>query len=117
MRQVGVLAAAGIVALEKMVSRLQEDHDNARKFAEGIADMQEFSVDLNTIKTNIIYFSIKAKVNPETFLFYLGKRGVKILSLSSETFRAVTHFGITGNCIDTALSVIRDFVRDCCCGG
>lgn len=112
MRQAGVLAAAGIVSLEKMIERLKEDHDHARRFAEGIAQIPDFNIDLTTIKTNIIFFSlINNKIRTQKFLLYLGQRGIKMLSLGPNHLRAVTHYGITKKDIDTALSVINDAVK------
>ncbi len=59
MRQAGVLAAAGIVALNEMVDRLADDHANARKLAEGLAEMPGLSIDPSLIKTDIVYFEVK----------------------------------------------------------
>jgi Threonine aldolase len=58
MRQAGILAAAGIIALEKMTERIADDHQNARALAEGISDIKGISIDLDKIQTNIIYFSL-----------------------------------------------------------
>ena len=58
MRQAGILAAAGIVALEKMTERIVEDHQNAKALAYGISSINGISIDLEKIKTNIIYFSL-----------------------------------------------------------
>jgi threonine aldolase len=58
MRQCGIIAAAGITALEQMVDRLAEDHENARRLAEGIARIEGLSIDLGRIQTDIVYFDL-----------------------------------------------------------
>ena len=59
MRQAGIIAAAGIVSLDKMISRIQEDHKNAQLLAEGIDHIDGLSIDRENIKTNILYFDIE----------------------------------------------------------
>ena len=61
MRQAGIIAAAGIVALDKMVDRLREDHDNAARLATGIARIDGLSIDLARVQTNIVYFDVTAR--------------------------------------------------------
>ena len=63
MRQAGVLAAAGLIALEKMPARLQEDHDNARLLAEGLAEIKGIKIDAKKVRTNILVFNIVAHGN------------------------------------------------------
>ncbi|UCG48979.1 MAG: low-specificity L-threonine aldolase, partial [Phycisphaerales bacterium] len=58
MRQAGIIAAAGIVALEQMVDRIAEDHENARRLAEGIAGISGLSIDASRVQTNIVYFEV-----------------------------------------------------------
>ncbi len=65
MRQAGVIAAAGVVALQQMIDRLQEDHARARRLAEGIAELPYISVDLETAQTNIVFFDVKAPLTGE----------------------------------------------------
>jgi threonine aldolase len=96
MRQGGVLAAAGIVALEEMVDRLSEDHTNAQKLAQAIAGIDGLAIDASKVQTNIIYFNLVTKrISVDHFLKGLEAKGVKILCISKPAcFRAVTHYGI-----------------------
>jgi threonine aldolase len=104
MRQAGVLAAAGIVALNEMVDRLADDHVNARKLAEGLSDMEGLDIDPNGIKTNIVYFEITRKDLPAIELEKrLNAEGVKISAFGPQRLRAVTHYHISSEDIDIAL--------------
>jgi len=108
MRQVGVLAAAGIVALEQMVDRLREDHENARLLAEGIAEIPGLSVDPSRVRTNIVYFDFTAeRMNAQQFCTALQEEGVLMLALGPARLRAVTHYGIERADIEWALQVMR----------
>jgi len=75
MRQAGVLAAMGIVALEKMVDRLAEDHENARRLAEGLVRMGAFDLDLQSVQTNMVYCAPRG-IEREAFLHRLRQAGV-----------------------------------------
>jgi len=73
MRQAGILAAAGIISLEKMVKRLKEDHKNARILAEGLNEIEGIKVDLETVQTNMVYFDVEKlvkelNINTDQFL-------------------------------------------------
>lgn len=105
MRQAGVLAAAGIVALNEMVDRLADDHVNARKLAERLSDVEGLDIDPNDIKTNIVYFEITRKDLPAIELEKrLNAEGVKILAFGPQRLRAVTHYHISSEDIDIALN-------------
>ena len=108
MRQAGIIAAAGIVALEQMVDRLAEDHANAKRLAEGLANIPGIIVDPASVQTNIVMFGLK---NPHLSLAELSARfaaeGVKINPMTATQFRAVTHYGIEREDIEVALAVIR----------
>jgi len=104
MRQAGVLAAAGIVALNEMVDRLAEDHANARKLADGLAEMPGLSIDPSLIKTDIVYFEVKRDdMTVEELVNKLEERGVRMLPVGPGRIRAVTHYHITSDDIDYAL--------------
>jgi threonine aldolase len=104
MRQAGVLAAAGIVALNEMVDRLADDHANARKLAEGLANMEGVDIDPDGIRTNIVYFEI-TRENLTAFELErrLNEKGIKILAFGPRRLRAVTHYHISSEDIDIAL--------------
>src|SRR5262249_24110134 len=108
MRQAGIIAAAGIVALTEMIERLAEDHRTARQLAEGLVDLPGMRLDLTTVQTNIVIFG-REKPPPEgpSFARVLAQEGVKIGDIGWGRFRAVTHYGITGKDIDEAVKVMR----------
>ncbi|MCS7300565.1 MAG: low-specificity L-threonine aldolase [Fimbriimonadales bacterium] len=108
MRQAGVLAAAALVALNEMVDRLAEDHANARRFAEGLANIKGVRIDPACVQTNIVIFDLEPATGwtSETLLRALRAQGV-LLSLSGARLRAVTHYGITREDVDEALAAIQ----------
>lgn len=112
MRQAGIIAAAGIVALDTMIDRIREDHENASRLAQGIARIDGLSIDLARVQTNIVYFDVTAKgLDAEGLVKRLGARGVRVLSVAPARLRAVTHYGVTDDDIDEALSVLSDVLR------
>ncbi len=112
MRQAGIIAAAGIVALNTMVDRIREDHDNAARLAQGIARIDGLAIDLARVQTNIVYFDVTAKgLDAEGLAKKLGTRGVRILSTGPMRLRAVSHYGITADDIDQTLSTLADVMR------
>lgn len=107
MRQCGIISAAGITALEEMVDRIVEDHENAQHLAKGIAQISGLSIDLERIQTNIVYFDlVSQKIKAEELVSQLGDKGIKILNLGPSRFRAVTHYGISAEDIDLTLTVL-----------
>ncbi len=103
MRQTGVLAAAGLVALEEMKDRLAEDHANARRLAEALAKAEGLSVDLERVRTNMVYVNIDPRRGPASrFVELLAKRGVLVFATGAEQIRAVTHHPLTGGDMDRA---------------
>ncbi len=106
MRQAGVLAAAGIVALNEMVDRLADDHTNARKLAQGLAEMPGVSIDPTQIHTNIVYFEVKREdMTVEELVKRLDDDGARMLPVGPGRIRAVTHYHITSDDIDHVLGV------------
>ena len=106
MRQVGVLAAAGIVALDSMVERLAEDHANARKLAEGLAQIPGVTIDPESLPTNLVFFDIEREDRDEIHR-QLVSRGVKGGG-GGKRWRYVTHYGITESDIDYTLEQVRE---------
>lgn len=107
MRQTGILAAAGIVALEDMTERLIEDHINAQKLADELEKFDVIDIDPSLVKTNIIYFTLdNSKISDNDFLSSLEERGVKILNLGQSRFRLITHHGITADEIEKVIYAI-----------
>jgi len=112
MRQAGVIAAAAIVALEKMVDRLAEDHENAHLLAEGLAEIPGLKIDPSSVKTNIVIFGVQAQVAEQEVVARLAERGVKVGVIGPGRLRAVTHYGITRQDIDRALVIIRGVMKE-----
>jgi threonine aldolase len=111
MRQCGLIAAPGITALEEMVDRLAEDHANARRLAEGIAAIGGLSIDTSRIQTNIVYFDVdSSQSTPEKLVAQLDKRGIKLLCVGPSRLRAVTHYDIITEDIDSALKALSDIM-------
>lgn len=112
MRQVGILAAAGIVALTEMVERLAEDHHNARILAEGLAEIRGIEIDPVRVQTNIVIFSLMAEhINPGELVMALEERGVRLLAMGGNQLRAVTHYGISEEDIKVTLEAFREVLR------
>lgn len=113
MRQAGIIAAAAIVALEQMVDRLADDHENARRLAAGLAEMDGVAIDPATVQTNIVVFGL---TNPAISLPQvsqaLAAKGIKINPIDSRHFRAVTHYGIEREDIDRALIALRETLAE-----
>ena len=108
MRQAGVLAAAGIVALETMVDRLAEDHANARRLAEGLAMLPGVLLDPEQIHTNIVVFGLRpTAISPQQLVAGLAARGVRLNAIGPRQLRAVTHYGIDSEDIDSALTAAK----------
>ena len=110
MRQAGVIAAPGIYALEHMIDRLKEDHENAKILAYGLAKIDEVEIDLKTVQTNIVIFSLKS-LKAEDVIATLQSRGVKALAIGPRKIRLVTHFGITRDDVEYALNIFREVVE------
>ena len=107
MRQAGVLAAAGLVALNTMIDRLAEDHENARSLAEGLAELTGVECDLTRVQTNIVFFRLTG-TSAADFLAGCAKLGLRGGASGPDRVRFVTHYGITGADIKQALTICRD---------
>jgi len=104
MRQVGILAAACLYALENHVPRLIEDHENARRLAEALAEFD--GVHSTPPETNIVIFELQTMSAPE-FIQELRAKGVLALPISERKVRMVTHLDVSREDITQAVSVIR----------
>jgi len=112
MRQAGIIAAPGIVALGQMIDRLTEDHKNARHLAEGIAGVPGLSIDVSTVYTNIVYFDIESEnITAEQLKARLAEKGIKALPTGTARIRMVTHHGIEAEGIDLTISALNDIMR------
>jgi threonine aldolase len=112
MRQVGVLAAAGLVALsdtpDGTVARLAEDHANARRLAEGLAALPGVVIDPREVETNLVYFELGADVPHDgaAFCKALLARGVRMVALGPRRVRAVTHLDVDAADVDAAVAAV-----------
>jgi threonine aldolase len=95
-----------------MVDRLAEDHNNARKLAEGLAEMPGLSLDPSGIKSNIVYFEMNRDImTPEELATRLDDEGIRMLPVGEGRIRAVTHYHITADDIDYALGAFSKILR------
>lgn len=110
MRQVGVLAAPGLIALEHMTKRLQEDHDNARYLAEKLSQMENVICDPVATEINMVFFEIENSDFDDQFLVHTMKENGILVSgrSASGTYRVVTHNDISRDDLDLFLSVLSD---------
>jgi threonine aldolase len=107
MRQAGVLAACGVIALDHMVDRLAEDHSNARTLAEGLAEMSGASCDLSRVQTNLVYFDLDS-MSGEEFRAGCAKRGLLSDWTGPKRMRFVTHYGIGADDVQSALKICEE---------
>ena len=119
MRQAGVLAASGIVALEQMVDRLVEDHETSKQFALGLADYPQIDSDVDRVITNMVMFSVRnsqqeplSETETEQFLTKASAHGILMGHIGQGKIRAVTHYGINTSDINSALTAIRRALID-----
>jgi threonine aldolase len=113
MRQAGVLAAAGLVALDSMVERLADDHANAGRLAQGLANIDGLSLDPDTIYSNIVIFDVDPAVGSAGQLISaLAQEGVQVSSPGPQSIRMVTHRHIESADVEEALSRVSKAVRE-----
>ena len=102
MRQAGVIASAGIYALENNIERLSEDHKRAKKFAEALDTMSHFSVNVENVQSNIVFIGVE-KGSTKRIMEKLSKHGVDVLDTDESTIRAVFHLHITDEDLENAI--------------
>jgi threonine aldolase len=112
MRQVGILAAACLYAIDNHVDRLAEDHDSARKLALGLAQMPGIQIDPQSIITNIVLFDVaETGISADALAQRLDVEGVLTIPFGPTTIRAVTHMDVSAADIDRALEIIAGFLK------
>lgn len=112
MRQAGLMAAAGIVALEEMINRLEEDHQNARILAEGLAEIG-MKVDMETVQTNIVFFEVPdKKIRPELLVQYLKEKNILIGNPIGNRIRVVTHKDISKSEIFFVITELKNIFNN-----
>lgn len=115
MRQAGILAVAGLIAIRTMIDRLAEDHANACALAEGLAAMPHVEIDLSKVQTNMVFFDLTddAPISPAALAERLHKEyNILIRPYPGYTrkFRAVTHYWITRQHVETTLAAMRELL-------
>jgi threonine aldolase len=110
MRQAGVLASAGLIALEEMPARLHEDHTNARMMAEAVTGCEAAEIDLAGVQTNIVIFRLKAGGAAE-FVAGLKAKGVLCSAIGPDSVRLVTHFDVSRKDCEKSAELIVDALR------
>lgn len=112
LRQVGVIAAPGLLALTENVERLAEDHAHAKILAEGIAEIKGIEIDLDTVETNIVIFDIKGTgLDEEQFLAALKEEGVIATDFGPHLIRFVTHMMLSEADVRAAIEKVANVVR------
>jgi threonine aldolase len=110
MRQAGVLAAAGLLALEKMSLRLHEDHANARLLAEALAALPEVEIDLDAVPTNIVIFQLRS-IEAADLISALKARGILMSSVGPRAVRLVTHHDADREACRRAADILAEEIR------
>jgi threonine aldolase len=112
MRQAGVLAAAGLVALEDSLKVLIEDHAKARRLAEGLAELRGVKIDPERAQTNIVIFDIAAtEITTARFSAELKSRGVLANGVNAREMRMVTHYDVSREQIERTLQIVREILK------
>ena len=107
MRQAGIIAAAGIYALDHMVDRLAEDHDTARQLADGLRSVPGVVLDPPSPETNIVFWRLAdPALGVDAFISTLREENVRVMELGAGRIRAVTHYGITRDDISRAIAAV-----------
>jgi threonine aldolase len=111
MRQAGIIAAAGVYALRHHVDRLAEDHERARRLADGLAEIPGITLDPKRVETNIVVFEVSGLSGDEFGIRTLASHGVRFSVLGPSTVRAVTHLDVPSDGIDRAIQSARAALR------
>lgn len=110
MRQVGILAAAGILSLTEMSKRLQEDHDNAKYMAQKLSELDNIDIDIDDVEISMIFFRLKTPHKKgDEFVKFLAKRNIIINGEEEGRFRFITHNNLSREEIDTVIEAIKEF--------
>lgn len=111
MRQAGVIAAPGIIALEKMIQRLYIDHNNARQLAIKLSDIEGVNVFQDRLDINMVFFTLDRQIQSKQFVEHFKKRGISVYPPESGEIRFVTNNEIDKGDIDRICMAVRDYAR------
>ncbi|MEI6790342.1 MAG: low-specificity L-threonine aldolase [Myxococcaceae bacterium] len=107
MRQAGILAAAGLYAIQNNVNRLAEDHNNAARLAQGLSEIDELNIDQSLVQTNMVFVNL-GKLNPQKISQALGEKG--ILTFANQTMRLVTHLDVSSKDIKIVIEAFKEAI-------
>jgi threonine aldolase len=107
MRQAGIIAAGGLYALAHHVERLADDHANARRLAEGLAELPGIALDPKTVETNLVFFDVTGRLDAQTAVERMLALGVRMGAMGTRTIRAVTHLDVDKTGIERAIEAAR----------
>ena len=111
MRQAGIIAAAGIVAITEMVERLADDHANAQRMAQGLAQIDGIQIDVAAVETNLVFFSLtRDDLTPSQLASGLAERGVLLYPTGGRRLRAAINHHISADDVDQTLAAIKDIL-------
>ena len=109
MRQAGMMAAAGLVAVHEMVERLSDDHENAKRLARGLADLDGIEVEVEAIETDIVIFALERDdLTPAALSAGLAERGVLLNPIGGKKLRAVTNYHVEAADVDAVLAAFAE---------
>jgi threonine aldolase len=111
MRQAGILAAAGLIALEKGPARLHKDHANARLLAEALSHMEHVSIDLKSVETNIVIFKLTGGLQAADVVARLQARGILASAFGPDAIRLVTHLDVDRAACVTAAAALAEEIE------
>ena len=108
MRQAGILAAAGLVALDEMIPQIKSDHANAKILADGLARLPRFIIEPQKIHTNIVYFGMReSSLSASEIVLRSEEKGVRFLATGPRQFRMVTHYGVDIRDIRRTIDILK----------
>jgi threonine aldolase len=112
MRQVGILASAGLISISKMTNQLKIDHEHLSQLAIGLSQIKEIDINPEHYKTNILYFGLKNNTfSDEKFVQEMEKHGIRFFALGKNKFRLVTHSGINTENIQYTLNIFNKIIN------
>ncbi len=118
MRQAGILAAAGLIAIADMTKRLHVDHENALYLAQGLAKIPGITVDIESTHINMVFFDVtNTGLNSDSLLAFLYEKGIKANGAYKGVFRFVTNNDVSRQDIEYTLGCIKSFIEDCAHAG
>ena len=112
MRQAGIIAAAGIYAIDNNLKLIENDHNNAKSFAKNLSAINKISCDIKKVETNIVVFNLDKRVNPELFVSKCKENGLLLSSIGGTAIRVVFHLQITKKMAENAVLIIEELINN-----